>query len=68
MRNKVDDALYAVKIINLEFLNEKDRRNAEAEAQFLRVLSGPTLVQSQESFIEKGNLYIAMEYAEHGCL
>jgi len=68
VRNKQDGLLYALKAINLNFLNEKDRRNAESEAQFLRVLSGPTLISYHESFIDKNNIYIVMEYAENGCL
>jgi len=68
MRNKKEDSLFAVKIVNLNMMSDKDRRSAEAEAQFLRVLSGPTLISSTESFIDKGNLYIAMEFAENGSL
>lgn len=57
-----------MKTINLQFLNEKDRKNAENEVQFLRVLTGPTLIKFYESFIENNNIYIVMEYAEGGNL
>ena len=52
IRNKQDGEFYAQKTINLEFLNdEKEKKNAENEVQFLRVLKGPTLIQFIESFI-----------------
>ncbi len=68
VRNKIDGKDYALKTINLTYLTERDRKNAESEVQFLRVLHGPTLIQFHESFIEKNNIYIAMEYAENGSL
>jgi serine/threonine protein kinase len=57
-----------MKTINTEYLSEKDRKSAESEVQFLRVLVGPTLISFYESFIEKKNIYIVMEYAECGPL
>ena len=54
--------------MNLLCLSEKDRKNAQSEVQFLKVLVGPTLVRFYESFIENNNIYIVMEYAEGGCL
>lgn len=53
---------------DLQFLTEKDRKNAENEVQFLRVLQGPTLIKSYDSFVENNCIYIVMEYAEGGCL
>ena len=41
---------------------------AEQEVLFLKVLSGPTLIKSYQSFIETNNIYIIMEYAEGGTL
>lgn len=35
---------------------------------FLKVLWGPTLIKSYQSFIEVDNIYIIMEYAEGGTL
>ena len=68
VRSKVDGEQYALKTINLIYLTEKDRKSAENEVQFLRVLQGPTLVKFIESFIENNNVYIVMEYAENGNL
>lgn len=41
---------------------------AEQEVLFLKVLSGPTLIKSYQSFIEPNNIFIIMEYAEGGTL
>lgn len=41
---------------------------AEQEVLFLKVLTGPTLIKSYQSFIETNNIYIIMEYAEGGTL
>jgi serine/threonine protein kinase len=35
VRNKVDGQQYALKKINLLYLNEKDKKQAENESQFL---------------------------------
>jgi NIMA (never in mitosis gene a)-related kinase len=49
-------------------MSEKDRRNAEMEVQFLKVLVGPTLIKYHESFKDNNIIYIVMEYAEGGSL
>ena len=38
VRNKLDGQQYALKTINLTYLNEKDKKSSENEVQFLRVL------------------------------
>lgn len=38
VRNKVDGESYALKTIALIYLSDKDRKSAENEVQFLRVL------------------------------
>ena len=68
VRSKVDGKEYALKAINLLYLNEKDKKSAENEVQFLRVLQGPTLIKFVESFIENNVIYIIMEYADGGSL
>jgi serine/threonine protein kinase len=71
IRSKKDGTQYALKTINLkdlQFQSEKDRKNAEMEVQFLRVLQGPTLIKFIESFVENNYIYIVMEYAEGGNL
>ena len=68
VRNKLDGKEYALKSINLLFLSDKDKKSAENEVQFLRVLLGPTLIKFVESFIENSIIYIVMEYADGGSL
>lgn len=45
-------ALKTIDLKDLQFQTEKDRKNAEMEVMFLRVLSGPTLIKFYESFVE----------------
>jgi len=52
----------------LQFLTEKDRKNAENEVEFLKVLVGPTLIKSYENFLENNTIFIVMEFAEGGSL
>lgn len=54
--------------MNLANLHDKDKKMAESEAEFLRVITGPTIIKFYESFIENQNIYIVMEYAEGGSL
>ena len=49
-------------------LSPKDKQSAESEVEFLRVITGPTIIKFYESFIENHNIYIVMEYAEGGSL
>lgn len=58
----------ALKRISMQFLNDKERRNAENEAILMKVLVAPTIIQFYEQIVEEHYLIIAMEYAEHGAL
>lgn len=68
VRKNTDNVLYALKTIDLDFLNPKERKLAENEAWFLKVLVGPTLVRFYESFIDQDKISIVMEFAEGGSL
>lgn len=68
VRNEETGHLYALKTISLSHLNAKERESAESEIHFLKVLKGPTLIKSYQSFIEKDKITIFMEYAEGGTL
>lgn len=68
MKHKETGKLFALKTIPLSHLNEKERTSAECEVHFLKVLVGPTLIKSYQSYIEKDKIYIIMEYAEGGNL
>lgn len=52
VKHKVTGEKFALKTVPLAHLSQKERSFAESEVQFLKVLVGPTLVRSFESFIE----------------
>ena len=54
--------------MNLTYLSEKDKKSAQCEVEFLRVITGPTIIKFFESFKENQEIYIVMEYAEGGSL
>ena len=54
--------------MNLTYLSEKDKKSAACEVEFLRVITGPTIIKFFESFKENQEIYIVMEYAEGGSL
>lgn len=68
VRNLETGNLYALKTIALSNLNEKEKESAESEMYFLKVLKGPTLIKSYQSYFEKDKILIFMEYAEGGTL
>ena len=49
-------------------MSDDDKRKAEQEIEFLKVITGPTIIMFQDSFIDKQIIYIVMEYAEGGNL
>jgi len=54
--------------MNLSVLSPKDKKSAECEVEFLRVITGPTIIKFHDSFIENQHIYIVMEYADGGSL
>lgn len=62
------DEEVAIKEIELTFLSTKDKKSAQKEVQFLKVLKGPTIVKFYESFPYNNSIYIVMEYAVNGNL
>jgi len=59
---------YALKTIPLTEMDEAERESAWLEVHFLKVLIGPTLIKSYQSYIDKDKIHIIMEYAEGGNL
>lgn len=66
--NKKTGEQFALKTMYLQYLSEKERQSAECEVEFLRVITGPTIIKFYESFIENNEIQIIMEYAEGGSL
>jgi NIMA (never in mitosis gene a)-related kinase 1/4/5 len=67
-RKKSDAQLYVVKEINIAKMSAKDRDEAMNEVRVLRQMRHPNIVGYHDSFTEKGNLYIAMDFADGGDL
>ena len=57
-----------MKTMNTKYMTEKDKKSAECEVEFLRVVTGPTIIKFYESFVEELDIFIVMEYAEGGSL
>ena len=52
IKNKTNGEKFALKTMNLKTLSEKDKKSAESEVEFLRVITGPTIIKFYESFVE----------------
>ena len=68
IRHKTTGEQFALKTMNTQYMTEKDKRSAECEVEFLRVITGPTIIKFYESFVEGAEIFIVMEYAEGGSL
>ena len=68
IQHKVSKVKSALKIIDMEHLTEREKKLAMSEVEFLRVIHGPTIIKFHESFIEKKNIHIVMDFAEGGSL
>ena len=68
IQHKVSKEKFALKIIDMEHLTEREKKLAMSEVEFLRVIHGPTIIKFHESFIEKKNIHIVMDFAEFGDL
>jgi NIMA (never in mitosis gene a)-related kinase len=68
VRRKADKALYVLKQINISQMNQKLRSAALNEVKILSSLENPYIVRYFDSFVEKNNLNIVMEFCEGGDL
>mmetsp|Transcript_11918 Transcript_11918/g.26531 ORF Transcript_11918/g.26531 Transcript_11918/m.26531 type:complete len:400 (-) Transcript_11918:168-1367(-) len=59
---------YVMKIINLKALDSTQRKEAINEVKVLSMLKHPYIISYRESFVEKRNLFIVMDYAAGGDL
>merc|ERR550519_2418312 len=64
-RRRVDNSICVLKVVKIRG-DEKDERQALSESLILRKLECPFLVGYFDAFIEKGSLYLALEYCEMG--
>ena len=67
-KRKSDGRLCVIKEIRLYGVPPEDREAALKEVSVLKALEHPFIVSYLDSFHERGNLYIVMEYADGGDL
>ena len=65
---KSDKVKFVIKEVRLYGVSQQDREDALKEVAVLKALDHPFIVSYIESFNEKGNLYIVMEFADGGDL
>uniref|UniRef100_A0A061SER0 non-specific serine/threonine protein kinase n=1 Tax=Tetraselmis sp. GSL018 TaxID=582737 RepID=A0A061SER0_9CHLO len=65
---KWDKKSYAIKEIDLADLGRKEQEECIKEVQVLAALDCPFIIKYYDSFLDKGRLYIVMEYAVGGNL
>ena len=68
VRRHSDRKLFVMKQVKMTTLSRREKQEALKEATILSVLKSPYIVSFVESFEERGNLYIVMEYADGGDL
>ncbi|EDV24867.1 uncharacterized protein TRIADDRAFT_25231 [Trichoplax adhaerens] len=68
VRNRTDSKQYVIKEINISKMQKKERDEARKEVEVLSQLKHPNIVTYRESFEERGNLYIVMDYCDGGDL
>lgn len=68
IKRKADGSVYVLKQINISHLSSQARISAINEVQILASLRNPYIVKYYESFIDRSNLNIIMEFCENGDL
>lgn len=68
VKSRVDDGVYVMKKIELNNLKDKEQKDCWKEVSILKKVNHPNIIKYYTSFLEKGCLYIIMEYAENGDL
>ena len=66
VKRKQDNPFYAVKEVNIKKLQPKEREDAVNEIRIMASIKHKNIVRYCDAFVERDNLYIAMEFAEHG--
>ena len=68
IKRKKDGRRLVAKEINVAGMPEKDQLSAMQEVNVMQALKHVNIITLHKSFLDKGNLYIVMEYAEGGDL
>lgn len=65
-KSNVDKKSYVIKEIGISKLSMKEQREAKNEVAVLSKMKHPNIVGYKESFLDGGNLYIVMDFADGG--
>lgn len=65
-KSKEDRKSYVIKEIGISKLSPKEQREAKNEVAVLSKMKHPNIVGYKESFLDCGNLYIVMDFADGG--
>ena len=65
-KSKEDLKSYVIKEISISKLSVKEQREAKNEVAVLAKMKHPNIVAYKESFLDSGNLYIVMDFADGG--
>ena len=68
VENKLSKKIIALKNIDLQKMDEKDKAKLRERTEQFGIIECPTIIQIYETFEEGHNFYIAMEYAVGGML
>lgn len=68
VRNRRDNEIYVLKQVGIEKFDNNFKKQAEVEASILKGIRSPYIVRYYESFVEKNNLNIIMEFCSGGDL
>lgn len=68
VRSYIDDNIYVMKKMELNNLTDKQQKECYREVSILKKVSHQNIIKYYSSFLDCGNLYIIMEYAEGGDL
>lgn len=65
-KHKEDKKNYVIKEIGISKLSLKEQKEAKNEVSVLSKMRHPNIVGYKESFVDNGNLFIVMDFADGG--
>jgi len=69
VQNKVDNKVYAMKILSKKFLEKRDQlKYVQSELNILKVLEHPFIIKLHWSFTTEKYIYFILDYSNNGDL
>lgn len=68
VRSRLDNRFYALKVIDLRLLSDREIQNLQNEIQLHRTLKHPNVINFIAHLFEGNHLYILLEHSANGCL